>query len=215
MRKHRDIVAAIFCLVSAWVGPDLAAAEEAQKRLTPQEAEALPSLEAGTGTSGLAGIRTTVLSGNPNAAGLYTIRLVIRRTHPSRLIITAMTASRPWCRAFGTSAMATNAIPPHSRRFRRRASTPSRPAPRILPAPAINRPWWTSRGSGPAIQFTSSPPTSPNRPRRGTSGMILGLALARHCERSEAIQRLAESWIASSLTLLAMTTLSQLRIISL
>jgi len=29
----------------------------------------------------------------------------------------------------------------------------------------------------------------------------------RHCERSEAIQRLARRWIASSLSLLAMTTI--------
>jgi hypothetical protein len=42
-----------------------------------------PCLEAGTGTSGVAGIRTTVLSGDPNKAGLYTIRLFI----PSHTVI--------------------------------------------------------------------------------------------------------------------------------
>jgi hypothetical protein len=43
-----------------------ASAGEVQKRLTPDEIAALPFLEAGTGTSGVAGIRTTVLSGDPN-----------------------------------------------------------------------------------------------------------------------------------------------------
>ena len=50
---------------------------EVQKRLTPAEIAALPALGAGTGTSGVAGIRTAVLSGDPNAAGLYTIRITI------------------------------------------------------------------------------------------------------------------------------------------
>lgn len=54
-----------------------ASATETQLRLTPDEVAALPSLEAGTGTSGVPGIRTTVLSGDPNRAGLYTIRLII------------------------------------------------------------------------------------------------------------------------------------------
>lgn len=68
------IVSAIFLICS---GGNFAFAAEAPERLTPGEIAALPVLGAGTGTSGVAGIRTTVLSGDPNKAGLYTIRLTI------------------------------------------------------------------------------------------------------------------------------------------
>jgi quercetin dioxygenase-like cupin family protein len=121
MYERREIIAAIFCLVSAWAGLDAAAAEEAQKRLTPQEAEALPSLEAGTGTSGLAGIRTTVLSGNPNAAGLYTIRLVIPphasiKAHHHRDDRVATVVSGLWYIGYGDKRDpgALKALPPGS-----------------------------------------------------------------------------------------------------
>jgi len=58
------------------------AVTEAQKksfteRLTPSEIEVLTALGAETGTSGVAGIRTRVLNGNPNQAGLYTIQLTV------------------------------------------------------------------------------------------------------------------------------------------
>jgi quercetin dioxygenase-like cupin family protein len=56
---------------------------EVSKRLTPAEIAALPALGAGTGTSGVTGIRTTILSGDPNAGGLYTIRITI----PPRTLI--------------------------------------------------------------------------------------------------------------------------------
>ena len=42
-------------------------------RLSPAEVEAMQAHEAGSGTSGVAGIETTVLSGDPTAA--YTIAL--------------------------------------------------------------------------------------------------------------------------------------------
>ena len=41
------------------------------------EIEALAQGGAGAGTSGLEGIRTTVLSGDPAKSGLYTIRLTV------------------------------------------------------------------------------------------------------------------------------------------
>jgi quercetin dioxygenase-like cupin family protein len=47
------------------------------KRLTPAELDAEQRVGPGAGTSGVAGIRTTVLSGNPEVAGLYTIRLEV------------------------------------------------------------------------------------------------------------------------------------------
>src|SRR5580658_8318723 len=48
-----------------------------QIRLTPAEITAREALGAGAGTSGVAGIHTTVLLGDPTKLGLYTIRLSI------------------------------------------------------------------------------------------------------------------------------------------
>jgi quercetin dioxygenase-like cupin family protein len=48
-----------------------------QLRLPPAEVDALPAHEAGSGTSGVAGIRTTVVAGEPSMPGPYTIRLAI------------------------------------------------------------------------------------------------------------------------------------------
>jgi hypothetical protein len=46
-----------------------------QTRLTPGEIDTQAEHSAGAGTSGIAGIRTTVLARDPTKAGLYTIRL--------------------------------------------------------------------------------------------------------------------------------------------
>jgi uncharacterized RmlC-like cupin family protein len=46
-------------------------------RLAPARVDALPAHEAGSGTSGVAGIRTTVVAGEPSMPGPYTIRLSI------------------------------------------------------------------------------------------------------------------------------------------
>ena len=58
------------CIAAAW-----AAAPEI--RLTPAEMEALATHAAGAGTSGVAGIVTTVLAGDPGKPGPYTIRLSV------------------------------------------------------------------------------------------------------------------------------------------
>jgi quercetin dioxygenase-like cupin family protein len=55
----------------------VALASETAKRLTPEEITALPSIEAGAGTSGVAGMRTTVLAGDPSKPGLYTIQISV------------------------------------------------------------------------------------------------------------------------------------------
>jgi len=49
----------------------------AQRRVTPGEITQLPRQGAVSGTSGVTGIETTVLTGDPTKAGLYTIRLSI------------------------------------------------------------------------------------------------------------------------------------------
>ncbi len=48
-----------------------------EKRLTPKEFDFASAGHGGTGTSGVKGIRTLVLKGDPNAPGLYTIRLSV------------------------------------------------------------------------------------------------------------------------------------------
>jgi len=47
------------------------------RRLTPADISELAKHEAGAGTSGVTGIQTTVLFGDPKAPGLYTIRLTV------------------------------------------------------------------------------------------------------------------------------------------
>jgi len=47
------------------------------KRLSPAEIEALQPTGAGAGTSGVNGIQTRILKGDPNKAGLYTIQLTV------------------------------------------------------------------------------------------------------------------------------------------
>jgi pimeloyl-ACP methyl ester carboxylesterase/quercetin dioxygenase-like cupin family protein len=76
-------------------------------RLTAREIEALPSSGAGTGTSGVAGIQTRVLMGNPSQPGAYTIQLNVpgdtrieSHTHPDDRTVTVI--SGKWTFGFGT-----------------------------------------------------------------------------------------------------------------
>ena len=66
----------MWAFVAALAGAAQAAAVE-QIRLTPAEIAAKEAGSAGAGTSGVAGIHTTVLLGDPTKPGLYTIRLSI------------------------------------------------------------------------------------------------------------------------------------------
>jgi uncharacterized RmlC-like cupin family protein len=75
-------------------------------RLTPPEINQLADAKAGPGTSGLAGIRTTVLYGNPSAGGLYAIRLVVPphmriESHLHRDERTAVVVSGAWRFGYG------------------------------------------------------------------------------------------------------------------
>lgn len=98
-----------------WLGalltaPTLLAAQAVpQLRVTPTEIAALPAISAGTGTSGVSGIRTTVLSGDPNSAGLYTIALVVPANtriaaHRHRDARSAVVVSGTWYFGYGTRA---------------------------------------------------------------------------------------------------------------
>jgi len=54
-----------------------AQANDGQFRLTPTEIESIKPADAGAGTSGVHGIQTRVLKGDPTKPGLYTIRLTV------------------------------------------------------------------------------------------------------------------------------------------
>ena len=69
-------------------------------RLTPAEIEAIAPNEAGAGTSGVSGIRTRVLKGDPTKTGLYTIQLTVpanttiqAHTHPDDRVETVVSGT--------------------------------------------------------------------------------------------------------------------------
>ena len=87
----------------------LSAVTQAQeeKRLTSAEIEGLPATEAGTGTSGVSGIQTRVLKGDPTKPGLYTIQLRVpanttiqAHVHPDDRIATVISGT--WYIGFGS-----------------------------------------------------------------------------------------------------------------
>ena len=92
-----------------------------QARLTPAEIEAQAKGGAGPGTSGVAGIRTTVLLGDPAKAGPYTIEIRVPahtriQAHTHRDARSAVVVSGTWY--FGYGALAeeakAKALPPGS-----------------------------------------------------------------------------------------------------
>jgi quercetin dioxygenase-like cupin family protein len=77
------------------------------QRLTPQEIDALTPTGAGVGTSGVKGIQTRVLKGDPNKPGLYTIQLNIpantkieAHTHPDDRVATVISGT--WYIGYGS-----------------------------------------------------------------------------------------------------------------
>jgi quercetin dioxygenase-like cupin family protein len=92
-----------------------------QIRLTPSEIATKESGSAGAGTSGVAGIQTTVLLGDPTKPGLYTIRLSIPantniQAHTHRDDRSAIVVSGIWYFGYGRVANegATKPLPPGS-----------------------------------------------------------------------------------------------------
>jgi quercetin dioxygenase-like cupin family protein len=97
------------------------AAATDQIRLTAAEIAAREAGGAGAGTSGVAGIQTTVLLGDPAKPGLYTIRLSIPanttiQAHTHRDDRSAIVMSGTWYFGYGNvaNAAATKALPPGS-----------------------------------------------------------------------------------------------------
>jgi pimeloyl-ACP methyl ester carboxylesterase/uncharacterized RmlC-like cupin family protein len=85
---------------------DSAGAPLAQARLTSAEVDALPRSTAGAGTSGLSGIQTTVLSGDPTGPGPYAFEIRVPahtriEAHSHRDNRTALVVSGEWHFGYG------------------------------------------------------------------------------------------------------------------
>jgi quercetin dioxygenase-like cupin family protein len=101
-------IATAFLLVALTTSAP-AFAQGKQTRLTPTDIEALAKSGAGPGTSGVAGIRTTTLFGDPSAAGPYTIEIrvpahtrIAAHTHQDDR--TAVVVSGTWYFGYGAVA---------------------------------------------------------------------------------------------------------------
>lgn len=96
-------------------------AQAQQVRLTPTEIEGQAKGGAGPGTSGVAGIRTTVLLGDPSKPGPYTIEIRVPahtriQAHTHRDARSAVVVSGTWYFGYGTTAeeAKVKALPPGS-----------------------------------------------------------------------------------------------------
>jgi len=99
--KRRMLTAVLMALASV-----VQAGAIEQIRLTPGEIVAKEAGVAGAGTSGVAGIQTTVLLGDPTKPGLYTIRLSIPpntkiQAHTHRDDRSAIVMSGTWYFGYG------------------------------------------------------------------------------------------------------------------
>jgi len=109
------------CSVALILGSTAAYAAAPEIRLTPAEVGDLLGHSAGAGTSGVSGIQTMVLAGDPSRSGPYTIRLrVPARTriaaHSHRDDRTAVVISGTWFFGYGRTAnrSALKPLPPGS-----------------------------------------------------------------------------------------------------
>lgn len=92
-----------------------------QQRLSPKEIEAIAQIGASAGTSGVTGIQTRVLKGNPSQPGLYTIQLKVpantrieAHTHPDDRVATVISGT--WNIGYGSKfdEKELKALPPGS-----------------------------------------------------------------------------------------------------
>jgi quercetin dioxygenase-like cupin family protein len=116
----KSIVTSALFIASILAGAAQAAAID-EIRLTRSDIGAKEVGGAGAGTSGVAGIRTTVLLGDPTKPGLYTVRLsipanTIIQAHTHRGNRSAIVMSGTWYFGYGSVAngRATKALPPGS-----------------------------------------------------------------------------------------------------
>lgn len=110
---------AILLITVALSGSAIAA--ESPDRLSPNDIARMARTGPGAGSSGVAGIKTTVLSGDPEKPGLYTIRLSVPahttiQAHSHRDDRVATVVSGTWYFAYGAHAdpAAFKPLPPGS-----------------------------------------------------------------------------------------------------
>ena len=113
--------APIVALLAAVAVSGAALAAESPTRMTPKDIAKLAQGGPGAGSSGVAGIKTTVLAGNPEKPGLYTIRLSVPahtniQAHSHRDDRTATVVSGTWYFAYGdhVDPKAFKVLPPGS-----------------------------------------------------------------------------------------------------
>jgi hypothetical protein len=119
-------------LVLGALGAVATGAQSAEQRITPKEVDWPSGAAAGVGTSGVTGIQTVVLKGDPTKAGLYTLLLrigpntkIAAHAHPDDRVATVV--SGMWYFGYGKefSEAALKALPagsfytepPHSNHF--------------------------------------------------------------------------------------------------
>jgi quercetin dioxygenase-like cupin family protein len=112
---------ALGCIAALLSASAVQAAPSAELRLTPAEIATLNQGGAGPGSSGVAGIQTSVLAGDPTKAGPYTIRLQAPANtriaaHSHRDQRTAVVVSGTWYFGYGDQAdeAKVKALPPGS-----------------------------------------------------------------------------------------------------
>jgi uncharacterized RmlC-like cupin family protein len=109
LKTWMQSAAAGIVLVVAITGVARAEPQEKQIRLAPSNIAAMATSGPGAGTSGVAGIETTVLSGDPTAAGPYTIALRVPAhtriaAHTHRDDRAAIVVSGMWFFGYGSRA---------------------------------------------------------------------------------------------------------------
>ncbi|MCE3289587.1 MAG: hypothetical protein K0R83_1599 [Caulobacter sp.] len=121
MTRARTLLIAAGLTVLAAAAAATAATLPGQARLTPADIEAMARGGAGVGTSGVAGIRTTVLHGDPSKPGPYTIEIRVPANtriaaHTHRDDRSAVVVSGTWYFGYGDTASeaAVKALPPGS-----------------------------------------------------------------------------------------------------
>jgi quercetin dioxygenase-like cupin family protein len=97
--KHRRLVLGLIALTFSATSSRAGQAESSggELRLTPPEFDFAQAAAGGTGTSGVAGIQTVLLKGDPDGTGLYTILLkvpphtrILAHDHPDDRVATVV-----------------------------------------------------------------------------------------------------------------------------
>ena len=119
MNRSLAIAAGVVALLS--LALDCMAEGMPERRITPDEMSRLEHGGAGPGTSGMEGISTTILSGDPTTAGPYVIRLFVPanmriEAHAHRDDRSAVVVSGQWSIGYGDryERSALKVLPPGS-----------------------------------------------------------------------------------------------------